>query len=281
MVVVETRRKNGSPISFHKVARAMLNAAKGNVISMTSSFTPESQTKKLIVHEENKEDNDVTVAGTIEKVESLLRKDRVDAKLLGMESLLHLTTSGSSSKNMALFTANVILNGWKNDVIKDTVFSLITKSNDEENESENVVENGFNQRMRICALSLLANSLGAISDNKQGGGDGRTADLKSKLSSDEWVEDGGILLSLVEILKISESSLQEAYFAAKCLQTALEASIDLMSWATEQEIFKVVEVSQKLGHCTHSLLGRALDDLLLCLGKGKSSDVRSGSGLVE
>jgi len=281
MVVVETRRKNGSPISFHKLARAILNAAKGNAISMTSSFTAKSQTKNLIMHEENKEDNDVTVAGTIEKVESLLRKDRVDAKLLGMESLLHLTTSGSSSKNMALFTANVILNGWKNDVIKDTVFSLITKSNDEENESENVVENGFNQRMRICALSLLANSLEAISDNKQGGGDGGTADLELKLSNDEWVEDGGILWSLVEILKISESNLQEAYFAAKCLKTALEASTDLISWATEREIFKVVELSQKVGHCTHNLLGRASDDLLLCLGNGKTSDVRSGSWPVE
>jgi len=281
MIVVEIRRKNGSAISFHKVARAMLNAAKGKAISMSSSVAPKSQAKKLIAREENKEDNDVNVAGTIERVESLLRNDRIDANLLGMESLLHLTTSGSSSKNMALFTANVILNGWKNNVIKDSVFSLITKSNINKDESKNMVEDGFNQRMRICSLSVLANSLEVISKNRHGGGGGGTAELQLKLSNDEWVEDGGILWSLLEILKISESNLQEAYFAAKCLKTALEASADLMPWVTEREAFKVVELSQKVGHCTHNLLGRASDDLLLCLGKCTTSDVRNGSALVE
>jgi len=292
MIVVEIRRKNGSPISFHKVARAMLNAAKGNASTMTPSSTPKSQTMNLISHEETKEDNNVTVAGSIETIESLLRKDRVDAKLLGMESLLHLTTSGSSSKNMTLFTANVILNGWKNDIIKDTVFSLITKSNDnDEDESNNIIEDGFNQRMRIYALSLLANSLEGlakslegISNNRQGDGDGETGDLQSKLSNDEWVEDGGILWSLVEILKISESSLQnlqEAYFAAKCLKTALEASGDLISWAIERKVVKVVEYSQKVGHCRHNLLGRASDELMLCLGRCTTSNVRSVSAPVK
>jgi len=250
IIVVEIRRKNGSAISFHKVARVMLNAAKGKAISMSTLVAPKSQAKNLIAREKNKKDNDVIVAGTIERVESLLRNDRIDANLLGMESLLHLTTCGSSSENMALFTANVILNGWKNNVIKDSVFFQITKSNNNEDESKNMVEDGFNQRMRICSLSVLANSLEVISKNRHGDGDVGTTNLELKLSNDEWVEDGGILWSLVEILKISKSSLQEAYFAAKCLKTALEVSADLIPWATEREVVKVVELSQKVGHCT-------------------------------
>lgn len=281
VVVVEIRRKNGSPISFHRAARAIINAAKGNNINMNSSLTPTSQTKTRIAHEENKHDDDVTVARTIEKVDSLLRKDRVDANLLGLESLLHLTNSGSSSKTMALFTAGVILNGWKNDVIKNTVFSLIKNSNDDEDEAKNIVEDGFNQRMRIFALSLLANSLEVSSNNRQCDGGGEINDLESKLSNDEWVEDGGILWSLVEKLKNSESCLQEAYFAAKCLKTALEASADLRSWATEREVSNVVEHSQKVGHSTHNLLGRASDELLLCLGKPMTSNVHSKSAPVE
>jgi len=277
IIVVEVRRKNGSPISFHQVARVMLNAAKGNISSLTPSFTPKSETENIITHEENKENNDVAMAGTIETVESLLNNDRIDANLLGMESLLHLTTSGSSSKNMALFTANVILNGWKNNVIKDTVFSLITNSNEGEEESNNIVENGFNKKMRIYALSLLANSLEGISNNRQVGGDDETADFESKLLNNEWVEDGGVLWSLVEILKVSESSLQEAYFAAKCLQTVLKASTELIFWATERDVVKVVECSQKVGHCRHNSLGRASDEILMCLKKCTTSDVRSGS----
>lgn len=273
-IVVEIRRKTGSPITFHKVARVILSAAKGDPIAFApsliiSSLPSRTENKLVFVTASNGEDETkrgmvgcdegVTAAGTIGKIDTLLKKDRVDANLLGMESLLNLTTSGSSSKKMALFTAGIILNGGNsNDVIKDMVFSLIRHSStNNDDDANNIVEDGYKQRMRICALSLFANSLEVLS----------ISDLESKLS-DDWVGDDGILPSLVDILKDSEASLQEAYFAAKCLKMLFEASLDLRSWAMEQEVFKIVKHSQNVGHCTHNLLGCTSDDILLCLGKG-------------
>jgi len=261
VIIVEIRRKNGSPISFHRIARVMLNAARGNPICPAPHFTHPSSLSSSFQIKIRIADDDEKKQDVIRNIDSLLKKDRVDANLLGMESLLYLTTCGSSSKTMALFTADVVLSGCKSDIIKDTVFSMIRNSNNDrgKDQTENVVEEGFNQRMRICALSLFANSLEILSK----------PDLVSKLSDvdDDWVGDDGILSSLVDRLKDSESSVQEAYFAAKCLKTVLEASIDLRSWAIEREVFKVVQHSQNVGHCTHSLLGCASDDILLCLGK--------------
>ena len=188
------------------------------------------QTKPRIANDDEKKQD------VIRNIDSLLQKDRVDANLLGMESLLHLTTCGSSSKTIALFPADVVLHGNKSDVIKDTVFSLIRRNSNNDrgrDKTENIVEDGFNQRICICALSVFANSLELLSKS----------DFVSKLSDtdDDWVgDDNGILSSLVVRLKDSEYSLQEAYFAAKCLKTMLEASIDLRSWAIERKVFKAV-----------------------------------------
>lgn len=262
VIVVEIRRKNGSPIIFHRVARTILNAAKGGPIVLAPYFTtpPSSQNKPCVAKDEQKKQD------VIRNIDSLLQKDRVDANLLGMESLLYLTTCGSSSKTMALFTADVVLNGCKSDVIKDTVFSLVRRNSNNDrakDQTENVVEDDFNQRLRICALSVFANSLELLSK----------PDLVSKLSDadEDWVGDNGVLSSLVIRLKDSESSLQEAYFAAKCLKTVLEASIDLRSWAIERKVFKAVQHSQNIGHCAHNLLGCISDDILLCLGKSITS----------
>jgi len=264
-VIVEVRRKNGSSITFHRAARAILKAAKGDPVAHSPSLTtlqkahPDT-TRILKSKQKTKEDDNTTAEAAIEKVEDLLKKDRFDANLLGIESLLHLTTCGSSSKAMALFTAEVILNGRRSDIIKDTVFFLIrnaNKRNVDEDEPKNIVESGFNRRMRICALSLLANALEVLPKS----------DLESKSSDDEWVGDDGLLASLVCKLKDSKCNVQEAYYAAKCLRTVITASAGLRSWAIERDICQIVQQSQNEGNCNHSILSCVLDDILLCVGK--------------
>jgi len=256
-IIVEVRRKNGSSITFHRAARAILKAAKGDPIILPRSL--ESQTRKdrnIVKIKQSKEDDNLTAEATIEKIDSLLQKDRFDANLLGIESLLNLSSCDSSSKSMTLFTAEVILNGRHSDVIKDTVFSLVrNSSNDEKDESKNIVKSSFNRKMRVCAFSVLANSMEVLS----------RSDLESKSLDDEWVGDNGLLTTLVCKLKDSEFNLQEAYLAAKCLRTAVRGSTGLKSWAMEQDLFGIVQQSQNEGNRSHTLLGCVLDDILQCL----------------
>jgi len=264
-IIVEVMRKNGSSIIFHRAARAILSAAKGDSVTTprpTSNLQPTTRpdTTKLLKRKQlqMKEDDNTAAEAAIEKVEDLLKKDRFDANLLGIESLLHLTTCGSSSKDMALFTADVILNA-RSDIVKDTVFSLIKGGrNEEEDEPKNIVESGFNRGMRICALSLLSNALEIIS----------TSDLESKSTDDEWVGDDGLLSSLLCIVKDSKSNVQEAYHAAQCLRTLLNGSASLRSWTMERGVRQIVEqrLSEGGNCCSHTKLGCVLDDILQCVG---------------
>jgi len=263
-IIVEVRRKNGSSIIFHRAARGILSAAKGDPVALPPSdlrtMTRPDTTKLLRSKRQTKEeDDDTTAEAAIENIEDLLTKDRFDANLLGVESLLHLTSCGSSSKTMASFTADVILNG-RSDIIKDKVFSLIVnakRNEDEDDEPKNIVENGFNRRMRICVLSLLANALEVLSKS----------DLESKSSDEEWVGDDGLLASLLRKLKDSKSNVHEAYYAAKCLRTAIKVSSGMKSWAIERDVREIVQQSQNEGNCSrgNSLLGCVLDDILLCV----------------
>jgi len=254
-VVVEIRRKNGSSISFHKAARALINSAKGKTIVISASVGPPSPTRPL----KRKRKEDETATNTVERVDSLLRKDRVDANLLGMESLVHLTTSGSSSDEMALFTANVVMT-CTNYVIKDKVFSLIKNSDVPKDVDTNVDDVSFYGKMRNRALALLSNSLEVISNSSK-------SSLESKVSTEEWIKNGGIVSTLVEELKNAETSPQEAYLAAKCLKIIVETSNDLKSHVIDLEALDIVRHSQKVGHCIHNLLGSISDDLLDSLAK--------------
>jgi len=258
IIVVEIRRKNGSSISFHKAARAILNAAKGSMsVVSTPLFGPPSPAKLP----QKKKNVNETVVSTIETIDSLLRKDRVDANLLGMESLLHLTTRGTSSDVMTQFAANVVMN-CKDYVIRDKVFSLITNSNLATD--TNVLDKTFHGKMRNRALSLLSNSLEVISNKSK-------SSLESKLSTEEWTENGGIISILVDELKNAETNPQEAYLAAKCLKIIIETSNDLRSHAIQLEALNVLKYSQRVGHCTHNLLGYISDDILNSLTNGRTT----------
>lgn len=262
-ILVEVRRKNGSTITFHRIARAILKAAKGDPVVLPSSLqTTHPDTTKIVKSKQQltKEDDNTTAEAAIEKIEDLLQKDRFDANLLGIESLLHLTTRGSSSNKMTIFAAKAILNGRRNDIIKDTVFCLIrnAKRNDDEDEPKNIVESSFNRRMRICALSLLANALEVISKS----------DLESKSSDEEWVGEDGLLDSLICKLTDSKSNAQEAYYASKCLRTIVKASISLRSWAIERDIPQIIREIHDEGNTSrvNTILGYVLDEILLCVG---------------
>jgi hypothetical protein len=227
---------------------------------------------------------------TIEMVDALLKKDRVDANLLGMQSLQLLTSRQSTSDSMVKFVSNVVVSGNANNVhhhnnnneshdIKDMITSLIAKytigESGHEESLHNVVEEGYYQKMRVCALSILANSLKNVFDDVDGIGSCSNAassrnsvsvrNIDSVLSSDDWLGDHGLLILLLDELKNAKTNPKEAYLAGKSLELVLRKSMMMRSHASKLDVHGIVTESYKFGKSSYPLLESISDTILQSL----------------
>ena len=222
--IVEARRKNGSSILFHRVARNILAAIKSihqptqfekSGTEILYSCTLPSKPKYAV----DQNDND-KFASRMDVIGSLLNNDRFDASLLAIQSLELLTNTRTASEDMVSFVANIILSKeHEYGNIKDKVLSLIRN----EEEAESGMEESYLQKKRIGAFSILSNSLASISREGQ-------REYESDINLDEWItgydDDGPCLLPfLLEELKNAQISPEGAFHAAACLKILFEKSI--------------------------------------------------------
>jgi hypothetical protein len=120
-VLVEIDRVNGDVISFHHTAKILLQAAK----NIPSSPTKSMEEIKVVTPPAIQGRSQI-FAHAMEKAQSLLRKDRTDAVILGMESLDFLTDGESSSREITIGASKAILcNGNEYQEVKDFYFSTI------------------------------------------------------------------------------------------------------------------------------------------------------------
>ena len=131
--MVEIQRVDGDSFKFHQVCTSILEAAKGGVIDerkearrcSSISYIPASV---LLHHTQTEMDGgrhhpkEASNAEYMMHVEELLKNDRSDAVLLGIESLLVLTDQERSQ--VCLDVANAVINGNGHSVIKDFIICL-------------------------------------------------------------------------------------------------------------------------------------------------------------
>jgi len=259
-VIVELQRINGSSIVFHTVARSLLSASKNaKVLSTketerhpTSSTRSRSSNRREGSNDRMKESDLFTC--TLEIVDSLLKKDRVDANLLGVESLQLLTNTRSSSDAMVSYASNVVLNGGDFIDVRDTLISLLV--NDEP--AENEVEDKYHQKMRFCALNVLSNALDALSGKDE-----------DNFGDKEWAGDDGLIATLFKEMKSAGSRPHEAYLAAKSLLTVFENSVRMRAVALELGISSAALQHNTIDGDDYPLLKNVSNDLLQVLGESK------------
>lgn len=266
-LVVEVGRKNGSSMIFHRVARTILTAIKS--VHQSTKFeingTELSYPYKLTSKPKCVEGND-KYASRMDVITALLKNDRFDASLLGIQSLELLTNTRTASEGMISFVASIMLSKEHEfGEIKQKVLSFIRNEN--ESEDGNVLEESFLEKKRICAFSILSNSLTSISQRGQNG-------FESCINLDEWItgddDDGACLLPiLLKELKNAQISPQGAFHAAMCLQVLLEKSSTIRRKALDLDVTDAVLSSQKVGHCAHLMLGSISDNLVKILGEAK------------
>ena len=261
--VVELRRKNGSAVDFHRVARKIL-----------ASFQPDSKPKRprLIgtelsfkVHPTKRgPEKDDDYAQRMDTIDSLMKRDRWDACLLGIESLNFLTSK--ASEEMISYVSRVILSEETEFMdIKNKVLALVRNEIELEDDG-NSMEESYLQKMRLSAFSILSNSLTCISQLEHN-------DFESCICLNEWINEDDdascILPILLKELKNAKTSPEEAFYAAVCLRILLERSPKIRGRAMDLGITETVLKSQKGGHCAHRMLGSVSDRLVELLGEVK------------
>lgn len=117
-VIVEVMRQRGSNLSFHHHNRAILNSAMGHSTGADTRHpiaTSPLEFPRLERRDECDQKPTKRLARTIllpqalEHALSLLKKDRIGAQRLGMESLVHLTDVYSSGRDMAIHASMTVL----------------------------------------------------------------------------------------------------------------------------------------------------------------------------
>ena len=280
-VIVEMQRTNGSSVQFHKIAQTLLKVAKEtqaqSPLDPSSPFTNKVDIKKLHHSQkqskEKKEHNQEEVfICTLEMVDALLKKDRVDANLLGMESLQLLTSHKSASDSMVKFVSNIVITGERFGDIKGTISSLITKYTIDGDTPTNDVEEGYYRKMRVCALTVLSNSLKSFFDlNETSDAKTDTCKIDSILSSDDWLGDHGLLTLLVEELKNAKVEPNDAYLAGKSLEIVFLRSMRMRSEAIKLNAQTIITESLELGQASYPPLESISRNLLkVLLDEGKS-----------
>ena len=283
-VIVEMQRTNGSSIQFHKVAQTLLKVAKetqAQSISDSSSTSSnkvysnrlQQQRRDSISNDEKKErDQEEIFTCTLEMVDALLKKDRVDANLLGMESLQLLTTHKSASDAMVKFVSNVVITGERFSDIKSTISSLITKYTIDGESSTNEVEEGYYRKMRVCALTVLSSALKTFFDVGDSSGiKTNTCKIDSILLSDDWLGDHGLLNLLIGELKNAKIEPNDAFLAAKSLEIVLLRSLQMRGEAIKLHAQTIITESLELGQASYPQLEHISRNLLKILfDEGKS-----------
>jgi hypothetical protein len=115
-VCVEVHRRCGDSVTFHRYARHILEAAVGDFDPDTykdySDFHYLKAAEKMLRTELTKIDDQAHESlVAIELAAGLIKKDRLDARVLGMESLCILTDPRKTNVSTALLASRVVLFG--------------------------------------------------------------------------------------------------------------------------------------------------------------------------
>jgi hypothetical protein len=199
MIVIEVQRQTGCSFLFHQAAKAILRSAKG---IRTPSALKRRFTIPSCVPRESPEQQQRCIEEGLEIAFNLLKKDRLDAHLLAMESLEQLTR-GSECRS---FAASKVLCGQ----LLSTLVSLIESRESNQAEAVSEMEKKHFAVMHRHALTILANSLAAVQES---------GELLGLLSKSNELCSQSLFTVLVSDLNASSQRPYDACQSARCIQS--------------------------------------------------------------
>ena len=261
-VIVEVRKKRGCSYRFHKMARSILRAAQGiteNMAGRQRKLVSSNLARKKI--SSNLAPCHFSVEHTmdlaLESASSLLKKDRLDANLLGLESLVFLTDAESTGSPKALHASRAVLcEDVRPEGLKTSIKAFI--QNDNRSHCQGAHEDHCSAMMRSHALAILANSIFCLSQNE--------SELCTIVNDKEWISSDGFLGNLLEEIGHADTRPHDSYQAARCLNIIMSASSNFKEHAMKLGASNKLEMSYGVGNCRHALLASASKAALICMG---------------
>lgn len=263
-ILIELQRVDGDSFNYIKYVQAILASAKGEEVDERKASRRRSSLNyipaSILSYHAEKKNRPIEEPNTeyIMHIEELIKKDRSDAVLLGIESLLLLTDQERS--HVPLSVAEAVL-GVGHPAIKEFVQKCIRCPSS----TLCPEDNDFDYASRQCdimhntALAVLGNSLQSASDAE-------SPVLHSLVQSDEWMGESGIVDILLSELSHAEDRSHNAYHAARCLNILLDLSQpELKNTLIERGLPNAMKVCQRVGHRRHSLLAQECDTALALL----------------
>jgi len=296
-IAVELQRRKGDSIAFHRYSRHILDAAVGifdpqehiATHGVELDIVYSKKVQRMLNLETMKEaTNDLENAIiAIEIAHGLLKKDRMDARQLGLESLCLLTDPNKTGKKTALVASRVVLLGTSQDPdaeddgevlldegpfqdIRQTILSLIQlrRIGDGDDFEDDVVHPEEEEHLTVLhnlALAVLANALDVIEneDSTDATPDDASPAARDRLGSassicDSFLEEaeevgGGneILKTLISELGKAADKPHNACLSAKCIGSMCRASDKARRRARDIGAKNVVQTALEVGTRTH------------------------------
>lgn len=282
ITIVEAQRRKGCAVVYHRYCRNILDAAQGCFTAEDSSCKPR-QEQYPRVETLRKEKEDVEGENSLLALEiaaSLLSKDRMDARRLGMESLCLLTDPTKTGMDTAVLASQVVLFGNVQEEnvdddaaefipdelgIREAILSLVQfgrlgENGDFDSDSDDDVAKGsaedeFNQILHNLALAVLANALDVLETNGKKIAGESSSDAKPSattfLEESKEMTNRELLSSLLTVLGNAESKPHDACLSAQCLRSLFQASKKAKRKAKEFNAKQIVMTALDVGRRTH------------------------------
>lgn len=283
-IIVEAQRRTGDPITFHQYIRHILDAAQGtqgtlNALTVgASNLKTDGMDKKEKGSSQSKDDKSLSA---LEIAAILIKKDRMDARRLGMESLCFLTDPSRTGVDTALVASRAVLfgsaqNDNDDDVefladelgVREAILSLVQygrlnenndmpmeSDSDEETTNIHDEEKRFNDILHNLALAVLSNALEVLENH----GEDFAPSSESKLSQatndflkeSKEISQRELIDSLLNVLGQAEAKPHDACLSAQCLRSLLQASKKARRKARDMNAKQIVATALEVGQRTH------------------------------
>ena len=301
-IQVELQRRKGDSVTFHRYCRHILDASSGDFdateVRTTGSLHYLKAAEKLLRSELSKTNADDDSKAAMELTHSLLTKDRMDARKLGMESLCILTDPSKTHLPITIMASRAVLLGGEsigND-IHTLILNLVQKrcmgdeekllegmpveydSDDEDffpsdDERDNTRPPEYNDTMSIMlnhALIILANSWQVVSTFESFDGTPETtlALPSLELLIDNFLHDAmevtdtDMVFSLLQQMQRAPIKPHNACLATKTLTILVTHSTQARDRAIKIGAAQVVARAFDVGVASHAKLEQECRSLL-------------------
>jgi len=250
-VIVEVQKRSGQTMSFMRSCRAILGAAEGKQVSMQAKKAPspfllqpvgDLLCLKGVLPVQNSVEN---LSLGLDKVIALLRSNKRDSNLLGMENLCLLTNQFKTAPETASRAAICFIIGDNKFNLRDEVEALLQRNTEtvELNDSPINGEVDYSEQIHHHALRLFSNCLELTAH----------ADLlRGAIREQPWI-NRSLIPTLLDEIKEADHSPSNSHIAVLCLNSLICCSLALQR-VLELNGLETLRTAKIVGKRCHKLL---------------------------